>query len=315
MESHLGSLEVFYSELTPNRAVVHARLRCEESLAGLSLAGIVRGPRCSRGSTLPATYRLVPCGPLAPRVEVHSRSECTTMGQVENLSYVRAQALVTEPIFWSPDWPALYDVTVELRQGSAVVETATRTIGLKPLAVAGRNLVHGGKTWVLRAIRSEAPAEAILEQCREHAAALLAPAESLDEKLLTLSSQEGVLIIAEIASGSAAADLSRLNRYAAVAIGVLPSGNGEIRTAASENILLAHRLMQGQTELPPDDARLVLGEVTDSATFADWANTLTRPVIAFRPLPLPTDIAVARAECDRLQRDLAPYGQFAGYIV
>lgn len=306
MEASLAHLEVFYSDLTPNRAVVHARLSGGDTLAELSLAGIVRGPRCSRGSTLPASYRLV------GQVSNLSKGES---GQVENLSYVRAQALVTEPIFWSPDWPALYDVTVELRRGSAVVETATRTIGLRPLAVAGRNLVFGGKTWVLRAIRSEAPSEAILRQCREHAAALLAPAESLDEKRLTQASEQGVLVIAEIAGGSAEAELSRLSRYAAVAIGVLPPGCGAVRSAAPGNILLAHHLVQGQSEPPPDDARLVLGKVTDAATFADWGRTLTRPVIAFRPLPLLVEIATARAECDRLQRDLAPYGQFAGYIV
>jgi glycosyl hydrolase family 2 len=295
MESHLGSLEVFDSELTPNRAVVQARLPGGELLAGLSLGGFVRGPKCSRGSTLPATYRLV--------------------GQVGNLSYVRAQALITEPIYWSPDWPALYDVTVELRRGGAAVETATRTIGLRPLAVAGRNLVDGGKTWVLRAVRSQAPSAAILQKCREHSAALLAPAQSLDDRLLTMASEEGVLLIVQLASANAAAEISRLSRYAAVAITVLPAGSRSSRFAVATNIVLAHPLKQGEIEPPPDDARLVVAEVSDKATFADWASTQHRPVIAFRPLPDSYETAAARAECDRLQRDLAPYGQFAGYIV
>ena len=300
MAARLAHLDVFCSDVTPNRAVVHARLYGGESLPGESLAGIVRGPRCSRGSTLPASYRLV-------------EPEAHASGQVDRLPH--AAALITEPVFWSPDWPALYDVAIELRRGSAVVETATRTIGVRPLAVAGRRLVYGGKTWVLRAVRCPAPAEAILQPCREQAAALLAPAASLDEKLLTQASEQGVRVIAEISAGSAEAELSRLSRNAAVAMGVLPPGYGAVESAAPGNILLAHHLVQGQSEPPPDDARLVLGEVTDPAGFAAWVQSLTRPAIAFRPLDRSCDIATARAECDRLQRDLAAYGQFAGYIV
>jgi hypothetical protein len=300
MAARLAHLDVFCSDVTPNRAIVHARLYGDEALPGESLAGIVRGPRCSRGSTLPASYQLL-------------EQQSHASGPVDDLPH--ATALITEPVFWSPDWPALYDVTIELRRDGAVIETATRTIGVRPLAVAGRHLVYGGKTWVLRAIRCDAPAEAILQPCREHAAALLAPAASLDEKLLTQASEEGVLVIAEISAGSAEAELARLSRNAAVAIGVLPPGWGAIESAAPGNILLAHHLVQGQSEPPPDDARLVMGEVKDSAGFAAWVQSLNRPAIAFRPLVKWSDVAAARAECDRLQRDLAAYGQFAGYIV
>lgn len=307
METTLEALEVFYGELTPNRAVVVARLPLSERLAGLTLGGIVRGPRCSRGHTLPATYRLV------GHVSNPSKVEA---GLVGNLSYVSAQALVTEPIFWTPDWPALYDVTVELRQGSTVIERTTRTMGLRPLAVVGKNLAYGGKTWVLRGVRCDRLSDETLRQCREHAAALLSPAELLDEQLLVQASEIGVLTVALLPDQSTAQErLAWLSRFPAVALAVLPPECGPFQSAAKGNILLAHYQRQGQDEPPPDDARLILGEVQDAATFADWAAALQRPVIAFRPLPEPWNASAARAQCDRLQRDLAPYGQFAGYIV
>jgi hypothetical protein len=306
MDGSLAPLELFYSGLTPNRAVIHARLSGGQELAGLSLAGIVRGPRCSRGSTLPATY------PLVGQVSNLSKKES---GQVENRSYASAEALITEPIFWSPDWPALYDVTVDLRQEGKVVEQAKRTIGLRPLAVVGKNLAYGGKTWVVRGIRCKPLLEVEIGNCRGSHAAIFAPAEGLDERLMTMASEEGTLVMAELSQANAAAEVSRLSRYAAVAIAVLPPASGPIRASAATNIALAHRLKQGEVEPPPDDARLVLAEVTKEASFADWAKTLARPIIAYRPLPAPYEIAAARAECDRLQRDLAPYGQFAGYIV
>ena len=39
------------------------------------------------------------------------------------------------------------------------------------------------------------------------------------------------------------------------------------------------------------------------------------PIIACRKLAEPVPLSAARAACDALQRDLAPRGQFAGYVV
>ena len=301
----LDSLAVFSGELTPNRAVIQARLTDGQELAGLSLAGTVRGPRCSRGNTLPATYRLGSVGQV---------SNLSKSGQVENLSYVSAQALITEPVFWTPDWPALYDLAIELRQGSNILEQATRTIGLRPLTVVGKDLVYGGKRWVVRGIRCERLLPADIGKCRSEAA-LLVPAAALDERLMTLASEEGTLVIAELSAENAAAELLRLSRHAAVAMAIAPKGGVLPAAALATNIVLAHRLKQGEVEPIPDYARLVLGEVTSEASFGQWAAGLARPVIAFRPLDEMYEILAARMECDRLQRDLAPYGQFAGYIV
>lgn len=305
MKPSLAELHLHVAGLTPGRGVVNARLPGGSESAGLSLGGFVRGPRCSRGSTLPTTYRF------AGEAFNISKSE-----PVGNLSGVKAQALVTDPIFWSPDWPALYDVTVELRRGSDVIEQATRTIGLRPLSSAGKYLTYAGKTWVLRGIFCDCALHSEISQFREAAAALVAPGELLDERLLTEASEEGVLVVAQLTNpATAAAELTRLSRFAAVAIAVLPPGEQAVRSDVAQNILLAHAVAQAELAPPSDDARLALGEVRKPNTFAEWAGMLRRPVMAFRPLGLPTEIAAARRECDRLQRDLAPYGQFAGYIV
>lgn len=300
METSLANLEVFWSELSPNRAVVQAHLAGGGAVKGLSLRGIVRGPRCSRGSTLPATYRLVGQASGLP-------------GRVESLPH--ATAIITEPIFWSPDWPALYDVTVELRRDDRTIDQATRTIGLRPLAVGGKFLSYAAKTWILRGIWRQQVQPGEIAEFRAASAAVVANAESLDEPLLQLASEEGVLIIAQLGGQSPGAQLARLARGAAVAVGVLPPEFEHSGIPAAGNILLAHRLVQGRAEPPPDAARLVLAEVSDPATFATWAQSLSRAVVAFRPLPQSAEVVSSRAECDRLQRDLAPYGQFAGYIV
>ena len=304
MESRLEGLEIVYGELTPSRAVVQVRLRAGAD-EGFSLSGLVRGPRCRLGSTLPATYRLVPRGPFVPPVESHSQIECTT--------------LITEPIFWSPDWPALYDVTVELRRAIEVVETVTRTIGLRPLAVVGKRLAYAGKNWVLRGIQRTVRVAEAVDECREQSAALVVPDQLLRQPIMTQASEIGVLVVAILSDQSHVAEehLPWLSQYAAAAIAVLPPDDRPFRTGNIKmgNLLLARHLKQGDDEPAADESRLVLGEVSDAASFGDWARTLNRPVIAYREIWDNIHVATARAECDRLQRDLAPGGQYAGYIV
>ena len=87
----LANLDVFHGDLTVNRAYVYARLPRPTDDRGLSIVGQVRGPRCKLAETLPVTSPLVDLGP-GPTL--------------------LAQALVPDPVFWSPDLPAIYDVTM-----------------------------------------------------------------------------------------------------------------------------------------------------------------------------------------------------------
>ena len=297
MTRALESLEIWHDELTPSRAVIQARLPMATVEVGMSLVGFVRGPRCTRGSTLPATYRF-------------------NAAKDKDLSSLAATALVTEPVFWTPDWPALYDVTVELRRGGETIDLATRTIGMRPLAVLEKGFSLGGKRWILRGVRRDHDLEAAIDECRQHAATLIAPAERLDQPLLAEASQQGVFVVAELQSKTTIhLELSRPGRFSAVAMAVLPAGELPLDRLPRTNLLLAQRVERQHGHAPPVDVRVVLADVVSEREFADWAKTAPRPVIACRPLARPADIAEARAECDRLQRDLAPYGQFAGYIV
>jgi hypothetical protein len=131
MLSGMHDLEVFYGELTPIRAVVYARLPRPSGESNLTLTGTIRGPRCLHAQTLPATWQLADLGP-GPTL--------------------LARALVTEPCFWSPDLPAVYDVTVRVQRGEETVATERREIGFKPLGIRGPQFIMAGKNWVLLGI-------------------------------------------------------------------------------------------------------------------------------------------------------------------
>ncbi len=64
-----------------------------------------------------------------------------------------------------------------------------------------------------------------------------------------------------------------------------------------------------------ETTQIIFAEVTDLNNFATCAATFDRPIVAVRRLSQPAKIEEQRAACDALQRDLAPFGDFAGYIV
>ncbi|RPJ78897.1 MAG: glycoside hydrolase family 2, partial [Acidobacteria bacterium] len=60
-----------------------------------------------------------------------------------------AGTAVADPRLWSPGSPTLYDVTLELRQGTAVVDRVTSYFGFRSVEVErGRVTLNGGRTYL-----------------------------------------------------------------------------------------------------------------------------------------------------------------------
>ena len=105
MTCDLSSLAIFYGDLTVAQAYVYARLPRPAEDSGLSLVGQVRGPRCLQAETLPVTSPLVDLGPG---------------------STLLARAVIPDPCFWSPDLPAIYDVTLNLLRDQEIGRASCR---------------------------------------------------------------------------------------------------------------------------------------------------------------------------------------------
>lgn len=290
----LPDLDVFYGELTVARGLVYARLPRPAEDAGLSLSGQVRGPRCLHAQTLPASAPLVDQGP-GPTL--------------------LAQALVPDPVFWSPDLPAIYDVTVNLLRGGQPIATARREIGLRSLGVRGRKLLLAGKNWVLRGVSTESTPERLPRAWHEAAAALIA--DDTDAEALAEASQWGALSVVHI-DGPGVLAVDRLRQLAqfpgaGIAVPLRPLPAGFDRSAAP-NLLLA-QLLGRDDPLAIDSWADLLIIAAEAREHLAAAAAMNKPVIVSRSLAAPVDLREARAACDKLQRDLAPIGQFAGYIV
>lgn len=297
MTNDLATLDVFYGDLTVNRAFVYARLPMPTEPGPWSLVGQVRGPRCLLAETLPVNSPLVDLGP-GPTL--------------------LARATVTDPCFWSPDLPAIYDVTVNLVRGTEVVSTARREIGLRSLGVRGRYLSLDGQRWVLRGVSTHATSARLPRDWHEHHAAFHSDLEEL-ETLAECSEWGALALIFVPTDEKTIAHIRGLAQFPGVAIAVTdaqlpPEFN---RSQVAPNLLLGQWLspQHWMPRQPWADLLLVCADEPELLIKALELGEL--PVIAARYAQdeRKLDLPSARAACDKLQRDLAPIGQFAGYIV
>ena len=295
MTNDLAALDVFYGDLTVNRAFVYARLPWPEDDAGLSLVGQVRGPRCLVAQTLPLTAPLVDLGP-GPTL--------------------LARAVMPDPCFWSPDLPAIYDVTVNLLRGTEIVASTRREIGLRALGVRGRHFSLAGKRCVLRGVTTASTAADLPRQWHEAAAAYVT--DRLDKSRLEEAGQFGALA-AVLLTGKPeqiVASMRELALHPAAAMAVV---DGELPadfkpTQVAPNVIVAQAL-SGDCDLTVRPwAQALWVQASDPRLVARLAG-VDLPIIAVRPPTTPLLLVQARAACDELQRDLATIGQFAGYVV
>jgi hypothetical protein len=295
-------MKIFYGEVTDRMAHVYVRAARTGPDDPRTLSGWIRGPHCALSHTLPAT------------ISIHDMGDGPTL---------LGAAAVPDPCFWSTQLPALYDVHVELRDGARVVTTFDQTIGIRRLGAAGHNLLWEGKRWVLRGVGGrqkiilKEPVDEFVATFRDAAAAMVLV--DPDQAICSHASQAGVTVIARLTDpANLIEQLSELGRFGAVAVAILPA---DIATSdltlhsAAPNLLLAEHFCGGTAINPAFWADLIVCQVSDPARFHDLVATCPLPIVAERLLNEPESIAAARQACDRLQRDLAPAGDYAGYFI
>jgi len=290
-------LDVFPGDATPLQATVYARLPAVEPYHEGRLDGVITGPRCAISRMLPADYPLRDRGPGPTRL---------------------AQAIVPDPCYWSADLPALYDVRVEWRVGTEVRQVWNRTIGLRRFGVAGRSWRSEGKRWVLRGIRQESTTESSWQAWHDESAVRVTTSLTDEEGRLASEIGAPVLVALTLESRTFESELRRLSRIPA-ALGVLISGGvasglttSALRRAAGGLTLI--EMVEGLNHAAEwADALLVPANrlMSPDEQVRNWNG----PILASRRLASSQPLAVARAACDALQSDLAPHGDFAGYVV
>jgi hypothetical protein len=297
----LPSADIFFGDANSAEARVYARVPGDRVPMDCVLTGRVVGPVCEYSRTLSATV------PFVARRSAGASDDAPLL----------AEAIVPDPCFWSQDLPFLYRAEVELRRGSEVLEADERTFGIRPLGVRARSLAWEGRPWVLRAADQCELPEYTLQEWR--AADLAVLVENPNDELCQEASRLGTVLVADLstAMNDLARELQRLARWPAVAVALLSAGStlpSKIHDAA-KNLLLAEHRGQGTQGTPSAWADLVVCDDDSIDEFVERTAGLSLPVIAQRLTGWSDTLDDARRHCDRLQRDLAGRGDFAGYIV
>lgn len=305
-----NQIDVFYGEMSDSVAKIYVRARGRE-LQDVQLRGVVRGPACEFSHTLTFDVPLVSLGEGASPL---------------------AAATLPDPCPWTPELPMLYEVTVEVRGADGeVLGEVKRSLGLRPLGARERDLFLAGRRWVVRGGRLRSvglmksteedtlDADSLRAWRDAHAAMLV---EEPGDAICAAASRQGVLLIATISDvGCGELELQerlrRLGRWPAVAMVVLASAapvTQGVRQSVS-NLLFAERISAGGDHAVAQWADLVLCEGS-AAEVGATSTDREVPVLAAGPAEVTfQNVMEARGACDKLQGALAPYGDFAGYLV
>ncbi|MDA1052123.1 MAG: hypothetical protein O3C40_16810 [Planctomycetota bacterium] len=287
-------IDVFYGRVTHSSAQVYVRVSSLVGGGEWSIAGHVRGPVARGVRTLPATVAL------------------TDLGEGATLL---ASCAIPDPAFWTTQLPGVYELHIDLRRDGEVVETIVRTLGIRFFGASGRHFLWEGKRWVLRGVSTQVSDVEEIDAFQDNAGVIVV--KDPTESLLSRASFSGVLLVAELTSGDLLQELRRLSHWPASAIAILPSEcdvTKELR-AAVPNLLFAERIDLSTAIAPADWTQVVFCDETNQQQLRDALTQMPLPIVAERRLNGGYTLKEARRECDHLQRDLAPLGDFAGYIV
>jgi hypothetical protein len=293
-ERFCEQLDVFTHRATESEVMLTL---CDMSRGRIrSFRGELRGPRCLRAKTLQAGFTVTRC-------ECETNVSCST------------SLVVTEPCYWTPELPMLYDLNLELELADGSTLTWQTPVGLRRWEIHGRDFFREGKRVVLRGLVIDDCSRSTLERAAEAEVTLVVRDPS--NEILDRASELGVPVVVDFRGFSG--ELTRkLLSYAwqpAVALVLL---DDEMASGFYQPAAVKTGGYFDGTEPPRSDwewVNVVACELEPSEQLLSWAANYPKPVIAIRRGGAYVELAAARQGCDLLQAKLAPNFDLAGYFV
>jgi hypothetical protein len=214
-------------------------------------------------------------------------------------------ARVPDPCFWTANLPFLYRVNIEYRDTAGVIQSATKTIGLRRQEWRGPSLFIDGQRTVWRAIEwSAAWGEPAWTELRNTRTSLIA--KSLDIPRFSQANRYGVpLLWLPQQNGTPSFTGSLLQEQPAISL--IPDDLYQEP--------FPQQLLTGQ--IGYQDMRLATASIITEAELQAQPTLLNqlRPCLVLRTGSTATTWEERRRECDALQAATAAYGDCAGYLI
>jgi hypothetical protein len=276
-------LEIFVTERTENHARITLTPRVGSAMT--AIAGSIRGPFSEFSKTLTAESVVKP-------------------GAVEGTF----DALIVEPCYWTPLLPFWYELrlTVTCHEGTGSEEAIP--IGIKRFYCQGQNFFLEGKRIVLRGIQIASPNYEDLIHARKHETALIVKCPT--EEFFNYADRLGVPLIVDLRGESLAAS-SLLSWHPAVMLVLISANQARVFQRQHSHLAVCINANECESAISCD---AYVSELRPGERPPAWAATCDKPVIVIRKDP-EAEIRTARASCDKLQAELAPEFDLAGYFV
>jgi hypothetical protein len=273
-------------------------LGCANAASAVALGSELHGPTCAFARTLPSV--------VAAKVARDGHG---------------VEFLITEPCYWTPQLPFLYDLRLRTQAADGTICEVERALGLRRLIAHGRDLRLNGERIVLRGAYCEQLEPSQLAEARAAETSLVAPYSA--QKSFAAAGSMGVFLVADATAESM--DLIRilfeLSWRPATALVLLHRDKiaaDQTHAARRMNLLLAQCFRPEESANQQDveaAADVIAVELAEGERPPAWMARVAKPVIAIRRGRVYADLSEARAACDRLQAELAPEFDLAGYFV
>jgi hypothetical protein len=218
------------------------------------------------------------------------------------------EALIVEPCYWTPRLPFWYDLRLTLKFSDGSMREEVLPIGIERFYCDRRNFLLEGKRVVLRGLSIDAPTNEQLEAARKYETALMV--KYATEEICQQASRLGIPLAVDL-RGDDAATNTFLDWYSAVTLVLLTTD--QVDALRLRNVPVAIGVDAASDE-PAVECDAYAIELLPGERPPQWTMRCERPVIAIRKNP-ETAISTARAGCDKLQAELAPEFDLAGYFV
>ncbi len=263
----------------------------------VQIAGHLRGPSSALARTLPASYAVQPLSRAAGQ-------PCL------------AEVVLPDPCYWTPQSPFLYDVQLELTAADHTTDRLETCLGLRRWAVEGNHVSWERRRYVLRGVGADAPTADVIAAARVAELALLVAQP--EAALCQEASRWGVPLVVDLRGLTCSNSGGWGYDWAAAVLVVLAEpAQVALWQRQPHNFLLATCLT------PQTPAAAVAGvdgdlwavEIGPGETPPTWLASATKPVLVMRGQADRAPGEFSRRACDRLQQELAPAFDLAGYFV
>jgi len=309
----IENLEFLPGSFSENEA--RLRLAVSESSDIVSMTGRLRGPYCETAKTLTSNSPLVPIPNPPPRSAGEGLGEGATRD-----SRPVVESVVVDPCYWTPQMPFQYKASVQVQTTAGEEVSSEFVFGMKRWCRDKTNLRLNLRRIVLRGTRVSSPSVDDLVQAHQLETALIV--DSFNHIVGSEASRLGVALVVDLRNvvSDLPAELQRLDWLPAVLVALVSSKqlNADVDPLhMPKQCLLAQCLDGGSQpgEVVMPETTLLAVELAADERPPHWLATVAMPVLVVRRAEPPLDLSQARRGCDRLQAELAPEFNLAGYFV